>query len=129
LIEIKVPTSVGDDENHGTDNTHWATAHQLARDSQCKIIVLAGEGHRIWQPTRRRRTIRNLSNRRGAAINTRGPTTGTRRDFLKLAGKAQSPASGRLRLHDDGNDKLARAAPSTFIIIYFKELIDEIKKL
>jgi len=49
LNEIKVPTLVlvGDDENHGaTDNTHWATAHQLARAiPNAKLIVLAGEGH------------------------------------------------------------------------------------
>ena len=49
LNEIKVPTLVlvGDDENHGaTDNTHWSTAHQLARAiPNAKLIVLAGEGH------------------------------------------------------------------------------------
>ena len=49
LNEIKVPTLVlvGDDENHGaTDNTHWATAHQLARAiPKAKLVILAGEGH------------------------------------------------------------------------------------
>jgi pimeloyl-ACP methyl ester carboxylesterase len=49
LKDIKVPTlvMVGDDENHGaTDNTHWSTAHQLARAiPNAKLIVLAGEGH------------------------------------------------------------------------------------
>ena len=49
LNDIKVPTlvMVGDDENHGaTDNTHWSTAHQLARAiPNAKLIVLAGEGH------------------------------------------------------------------------------------
>jgi pimeloyl-ACP methyl ester carboxylesterase len=49
LKNIKVPTLVlvGDDENHGaTDNTHWAAAHQLARDIlNAKLVVLAGEGH------------------------------------------------------------------------------------
>lgn len=49
LKEITVPTLilVGDDENHGaTDNTHWATAHQLARAiPKARLVVLAGEGH------------------------------------------------------------------------------------
>ena len=49
LKEIKVPTLVlvGDDEDHGaTDNTHFAAAHQLARDiSNAKLVVLPGEGH------------------------------------------------------------------------------------
>lgn len=49
LKEIKAPTLVlvGDDENHGaTDNTHWSSAHQLARDiPSAKLVVLAGEGH------------------------------------------------------------------------------------
>lgn len=49
LKDIKAPTLVlvGDDENHGaTDNTHWASAHQLARDiPHAKLVVLAGEGH------------------------------------------------------------------------------------
>jgi aminoacrylate hydrolase len=49
LKEIKVPTLVlvGDDEDQGaTDNTHFAAAHQLARDiSNAKLVVLPGEGH------------------------------------------------------------------------------------
>jgi pimeloyl-ACP methyl ester carboxylesterase len=49
LKEIKVPTlvMVGDDENHGaTDNTHWASAHQLAQAiANAKLVILAGEGH------------------------------------------------------------------------------------
>jgi 3-oxoadipate enol-lactonase len=49
LGEIKVPTLVlvGDDENHGaSDNTHWASAHQLAKAiPNAKLVVLAGEGH------------------------------------------------------------------------------------
>jgi len=49
LKEIKIPTlvMVGDDENHGaSDNTHWASAHQLARAiPNATLVVLAGEGH------------------------------------------------------------------------------------
>lgn len=49
LKEITVPTLVlvGDDENHGaTDNSHWASAHQLAQAiPNAKLVVLAGEGH------------------------------------------------------------------------------------
>lgn len=49
LQNINVPTlvMVGDDENHGaTDNTHWASAHQLARAiPKAKLVILAGEGH------------------------------------------------------------------------------------
>jgi pimeloyl-ACP methyl ester carboxylesterase len=49
LKSIHVPTLVlvGDDENHGaTYNTHWDTAHQLARTiPNAKLVVLAGEGH------------------------------------------------------------------------------------
>jgi hypothetical protein len=60
-----------------------------------------------------------------------GPTTGTRRDFLKLAGKSAVVASGRLA----GCTTTATTNPSASRAIDIhhhllsKELIDEIKKL
>ena len=66
LNEIKVPTLVlvGDDENHGaTDNSHWATAHQLVRTiPKAKLVVLAGEGHHYLatNPTAAHKAIREF---------------------------------------------------------------------
>ena len=66
LKDIKVPTlvMVGDDENHGaTDNTHWSTAHQLARAiPKAKLVVLAGEGHHYLatNPTAAHKAIREF---------------------------------------------------------------------
>lgn len=66
LKEITVPTLVlvGDDENHGaTDNTHWASAHQLARAiPKAKLVVLAGEGHHYLatNPTAAHKAIREF---------------------------------------------------------------------
>jgi 3-oxoadipate enol-lactonase len=49
LKEIHVPTLVlvGDDERHGaTDKTHFAAAHELAREiPNAKLVILPGEGH------------------------------------------------------------------------------------
>jgi 3-oxoadipate enol-lactonase len=49
LKEIRVPTLVlvGDDENHGAaDRTHWAAAHDLAREiPNARLVPLKGEGH------------------------------------------------------------------------------------
>jgi len=49
LKEIRVSTLVlvGDDEHHGaSDKTHFASAHELAREiPNAKLVVLSGEGH------------------------------------------------------------------------------------